>query len=50
MCTNLLDIIVVNNFFYNLRTLYAQLLRITLTTHVLPRLLAHVLAMASTQA
>jgi len=26
---------------------YAQLKRITLTTHVLPRLLAHVLAMAS---
>lgn len=30
-----------------LRILYTQLRRITLTTHVLPRLLAHVFAMAS---
>jgi len=40
-------VFVIYKLFYRLRTLYTQLIRITLTTHVLPRLLAHVLAMAS---
>lgn len=38
---------VIYKMFYRLRILYTQLRRITLTTHVLPRLLAHGLAMAS---
>jgi len=43
-----LSVIVCYNYFNHLRILYAQLWRIMLATHVLPRLLAHVLAMAST--
>jgi len=41
-------VVVWYNFFNHLRILYTQLWRIMLATHVLPRLLAHVLAMAST--
>jgi len=44
--THITDI-VIYKLVYSLRILYTQLIRITLTTHVLPRLLAHVLAMAS---
>jgi len=38
-----------NLYYYNLCILYTQQIRITLVTHVLPRLLAHVLAMTSSQ-
>jgi len=49
LCKYLLAILVFHNYLNHLRMLYAQSLRIMLATHVLPRLLAHVLAMASTQ-
>ena len=41
-------ILVKFTYYYYLHILYTQLIRIMLATHVLPRLLAHVLAMAST--